>query len=108
MTPVEGAQLLVRATGETMLRRNAAWEAGILRVREVQVDGQTVLRGRQPPIAAPTGGSVIDAESRSAICDDPVRAAGPRIDRKLKFSRVFRHFCCREAGVRHLGNRERN
>ena len=67
VAPVEGAQLLVRATGETMLRRNAVWEAGILRVREVQVDGQTILRGRQPPVAAPSGGSVVDAEGRSAI-----------------------------------------
>ena len=67
VTPIEGAQLLVRATGETMLRRNGTWEAGILRAREVQVGGQTVLRERQLPIAAPGGGSVIDTESRSAI-----------------------------------------
>ena len=67
VTPIEGAQLLVRSTGETMLRRNGSWEAGIVRAREVQVDGLTVLRGQQPPISAPAGGSVVDTESRSAI-----------------------------------------
>lgn len=67
VAPIEGAQLLVRATGETMVRRNGTWEAGIVRVRQVQVDGLTILRGQQPSIATPAGGSVIDTESRSAI-----------------------------------------
>lgn len=67
VTPIEGTQLLVRSTGETMLRRNGNWEAGIVRAREVQVDGLTVLSARQASIAAPAGGSVVDTESRSAI-----------------------------------------
>lgn len=67
VTPIEGAQLLVRATGEMMLRRNGTWEAGIVRARQVQVDGLTILRGQQPPVAAPAGGAVVDTESRSAI-----------------------------------------
>ena len=67
VTPIEGAQLLVRATGEMMLRRSGSWEAGIVRARQVQVDGLTILRGQQPPVAAPAGGSVVDTESRSAI-----------------------------------------
>ncbi|MGH8526049.1 MAG: DUF2793 domain-containing protein [Gammaproteobacteria bacterium] len=67
VTPIEGAQLLVRSTGETMLRRNGSWEEGIVRAREVQVGGLTVLSARQASIPAPAGGSVIDPESRSAI-----------------------------------------
>ena len=59
--------MLVRTSGETMLRRNGAWELGIAPVREVQVDGQRVLAGRQLPIATPAGGTVIDTEGRSAI-----------------------------------------
>ena len=63
----EGARLLVRSAGETILRRAGAWEAGVVRVREVQVAGQAVLRARQASIGAPAGGAVIDAEARSAI-----------------------------------------
>ena len=65
--PTEGSRVLVRTTGETMLQHNGVWETGIARVREVRVDGQTVLAGRQPPIAAPAGGTVVDTESRLAI-----------------------------------------
>ena len=67
VAPMEGARVLVRTTGETMVWRNGAWETGIARVREVQVDGQTVLARRQPPIAAPAGGTVVDTESRLTI-----------------------------------------
>lgn len=65
--PIEGMSVLVRQSGETMLRRNGSWETGILRVREVQIDGETVLRSRQPVIGDPAGGTIVDAEARAAI-----------------------------------------
>ena len=58
---------MVRASGETVLRRAGAWETGIARVREVRVNGQTVVRDRQAAIADPTGGTTVDVEARSAV-----------------------------------------
>jgi len=67
VAPVEGAQVVDRASGQMVVRRNGSWEAGIARAQEVRVDGLTVLRERQPAVADPTGGSVSDAECRTAI-----------------------------------------
>ena len=67
VTAGEGLQVYDRASGETLLRRNGSWESGIVRAQEVQVDGQTVVRERQGNISAPSGGTTIDAECRSAI-----------------------------------------
>ena len=64
---IEGAHLLDRASGEMVIRRAGSWEAGIVRAKELQIDGQTLVRARQPAIAEPSGGAVIDAESRAAV-----------------------------------------
>ena len=64
---VEGLRLLDRGSGQILLRRDGAWESGIVRAEEVQIGGLTVVRQRQPAIANPTGGTVIDAECRTAI-----------------------------------------
>lgn len=69
VVPPEGAQLLVRSTSETMVRRNDAWETGIVRAREIQVGGQKIVGERQSPIAAPAGGSTIDPEARATISE---------------------------------------
>ena len=67
--PPEGAQVLDRSTGETMVRRDSAWEAGVVRAREIMVEGLKVVGAQQPSIAAPTGGSTIDPEARGAISE---------------------------------------
>ena len=67
VAPAEGMRLLVRATGETMVRRGGGWESGIVRASEIQVDGVKVLGPRQPALAAPSAGAVVDSEARSAI-----------------------------------------
>ena len=43
------------------------WEIGTERVRRVSIGGVQVVTARQPAIAAPSGGSVIDASARAAI-----------------------------------------
>ena len=65
--PIEGTRALERASGEIVVRRSGLWESGIVRAREVKIDGLTVVRERQPDIADPAGGSVVDAEGRLAI-----------------------------------------
>ena len=67
MEPVDGAQVLNRASGETMVHRDGIWEAGVLRGQEVRIEGQVVLRQRQAAISDPQGGSVIDNECRIAL-----------------------------------------
>jgi len=67
VAPVEGARVLDRASGQMVLRRGGAWEAGIVRAQQVQIQGLTLVRERQAAIADPSGGSVIDSQCRSAI-----------------------------------------
>lgn len=67
VAPIEGVSVLSRSSGETLQWRSGSWEAGIARVQEVRIDGQTVLRGRQPAIQNPTGGAVVDSENRAAV-----------------------------------------
>ena len=76
--PIEGLSLLERSSGETFQWRSGAWEAGIARARELQIGGHVVVRGRQPAIADPAGGSVIDGECRAAVAAilDALRAHG--------------------------------
>ena len=65
--PIEGVGVMARSSGELIQWRSGAWEAGIARAQEVQIGGQTVLRGRQPAIANPVGGTVNDSECRSTV-----------------------------------------
>ena len=65
--PLDGLRALDRASGETWLRRAGSWEAGIVRARQVLIDGQTVLRERQPAIVPPAGGATVDSECRATL-----------------------------------------
>lgn len=65
--PTEGMTLVDRSSGQFLSRRSGAWEAGILRAQEMRVDGVTVVRNRQSPIADPVGGAQIDGECRAAV-----------------------------------------
>jgi hypothetical protein len=67
ISSTEGLSVLDRATGEVIVHRNGNWEAGIVRAQEVRIDDQVVLRNRQPAIAAPAGGSIMDNECRAAV-----------------------------------------
>jgi hypothetical protein len=67
IAPVEGMRIVDRASGEIVEHRGGAWEAGIARALEYQVGGVTVVRQRQPAIADPAGGGVIDTQGRAAI-----------------------------------------
>lgn len=43
------------------------WEIGTLRARRMTIGGVQVVGPRQPAIAAPTGGTVVDSSARQAI-----------------------------------------
>ena len=65
--PFEGLQLFDKSSGQMLAYRMGRWEAGIIRCRHVDVDGEKVLGPRQPAIAEPSGGAIVDAECRTAI-----------------------------------------
>lgn len=67
ITPIDGMSLVDRASGQTLARRNGAWEAGIIRAQEIRVNGQTVVSNRQSAIGDPSGGTVIDSQCRNSV-----------------------------------------
>jgi hypothetical protein len=67
IVPVEGTSAFVRSSSVGATFRGGAWELGILRGSNVTIGGQQVVGARATAIAAPSGGSVVDAEARSAI-----------------------------------------
>jgi hypothetical protein len=64
---VDGMSLVDSISGQTLIRRDGAWETGIVRGQELQVDGVTVVRERQAAIVDPSGGAVVDGECRIAV-----------------------------------------
>jgi len=64
---IEGARVLDRSSGEMIVRRGGAWESGIIYGQELRISGQPVVRERQPAIADPAGGAIVDSQCRSAI-----------------------------------------
>lgn len=67
IAPVDSMQLVDKITGETMSYEVGAWQRGVVRARQVQVNGQRVLDERQPAITDPAGGPVVDSECRAAV-----------------------------------------
>lgn len=65
--PVDGMQLLDRASGQLVVRRNDSWESGIVRAQELRINGMPVVRERQAAVPDPIGGSIIDAQCRAAV-----------------------------------------
>ncbi|MBA3668357.1 MAG: DUF2793 domain-containing protein [Sphingomonas sp.] len=65
--PSAGLSVLIKTSGERLSWRGGFWEIGVARLREVRVNGVSVVRDRQEAIAAPAGGSTVDAEGRLAI-----------------------------------------
>jgi hypothetical protein len=67
VSPLDGLSLYDRSSGTSIAYRNGAWEQGIIRGTSVVIGGEQVVGPRAAPIASPTGGMVVDNESRAAI-----------------------------------------
>jgi hypothetical protein len=67
IAPRDGMSVLIRSSGTRAVFRDGAWEIGTLTGLQVSIGGKKVLGARGSPIASPSGGSVIDSESRTAI-----------------------------------------
>ena len=67
VAPIEGTSVLNQASGEMIVRRGGSWETGIVRAQELRINGQTLVRERQPAVADPIGGSIVDGECRAAV-----------------------------------------
>lgn len=65
--PAPGMVVLVKSSGLTVSYVGSAWETGTIRAQRVLVDGLQVLGARAAAVADPAGGSVVDAEVRSAL-----------------------------------------
>lgn len=67
VTVPEGTALRLRATGVPVVKTSSGWETGVARADEYRVNGTAVVKSQQPAIAAPTGGTTNDAQSRAVI-----------------------------------------
>lgn len=67
VVPTEGMTVWNEASRCEYRFVDGAWEAGRVRANAVLVDGTKVIGARQPGIAAPTAGTVIDAEARESV-----------------------------------------
>jgi hypothetical protein len=65
--PIEGMTTYVRSLSLWAVFRSGAWDLGTLRGSNVTIGGQQVVAGRAAAISGPSGGSVVDVETRSAI-----------------------------------------
>lgn len=67
VAPVAGMSLLVKSTGTFATSGPTGWEVGTLRASRVILEGEQVIGPRAEPIAAPAGGSTVDAEARLTL-----------------------------------------
>ena len=67
VVPRDGLNAFVKSSGATAAFRSGAWVIGDLSGAQVTIDGVKVVGTRSAAVAAPTGGTTVDAEARTAI-----------------------------------------
>ena len=67
ITPFEGMTAWSIADSMQVIRRGANWVIGEVNAQQVRINNVSVLTVRQPAIATPVGGAMVDGESRNAI-----------------------------------------
>jgi hypothetical protein len=63
----QGMMAFVKSAEVWAVYRSGAWELGVVRGGSLVLDGNQVVGSRLAAIAAPSGGTIVDAESRTAI-----------------------------------------
>jgi hypothetical protein len=67
VVPTEGMIAWIEASGLTARYHSSAWSIGSLAVTRIVIGGEQVVGSRGAAIADPTGGSVVDPESRATL-----------------------------------------
>lgn len=67
VAPFEGMSAWSIADAVLVRRSTSAWIVGALTAATLSIDGEQVVGTRQPRVAAPSGGGMIDTQARTAI-----------------------------------------
>jgi hypothetical protein len=67
VAPTPGTSAWNKAGGVPLIWDGGQWREGQLVCSGLEVGGLRVVGGRQPGVASPSGGTIIDAEARAAI-----------------------------------------
>ena len=67
VTPFEGMTAWSITDSMQVARRGADWIIGEVNAQQVRINNVRVITVRQPAIATPVGGAMVDSESRDAI-----------------------------------------
>jgi len=65
--PAVGLTVSSRPSGYRLHWTGSGWSSGEVSAARIMVNGQQVVGERQPAVPSPSGGSIIDAEARTAI-----------------------------------------
>ena len=67
VAPRDGMSVYVVSSGKIAVYHGGSWEVGTVTGSQLVVEGQKVVGSRGAAIVAPTGGTTIDAEARTAV-----------------------------------------
>jgi hypothetical protein len=67
ISPVDGLELVDRASGRCWRFVSGAWLLGIVKASEIQINGVKVLGAQRPTIPNVSGGTTIDSEARNTL-----------------------------------------
>ncbi len=67
IAPAEGMRMTLRPSGHDFHYRGGQWDSGSVRAAELVIGGTKVVGSAAAAIAAPTGGSTVDAEARACM-----------------------------------------
>jgi hypothetical protein len=67
VAPFEGMTVWSIADAMVVIRRGTNWSIGQVNAQQIRINNVPLLTVRQPAIATPSGGTVVDSESRTTI-----------------------------------------